>query len=59
MTDERNWQTEDVGAWTLRDLRDEGFAICAFNPDELDGAPASRVEDRMCELGWEIIGDLK
>lgn len=44
---------EDVKA--LRSLRDRGFAVVVWNPEELKGAPPTKVEDRSIELGWEVI----
>lgn len=43
----------------LRQLKKEGYAIVIFNQEELEGAEADRVEDRLIELGWEVINDLK
>ena len=40
---------------TIQTLRDQGYAVVLFNPEELAGAPARKVEDRMCERGWEAI----
>ena len=40
---------------TIESLRDQGYAVVLFNPEELAGAPARKVEDRMCEVGWEAI----
>ena len=40
---------------TIKSLRDQGYAVVLFNPEELVGAPARKVEDRMCERGWETI----
>lgn len=39
-------------------VRAAGFAVVAFTPAELRGADVERVQDRLCELGWEVIGDL-
>ena len=39
----------------IQSLREQGYAVVLFNPEELAGAPARKVEDRMCEGGWEII----
>lgn len=44
---------------TIRELKEEGYAIILFNPEELEGADSDRVEDRLIELGWEVIHDLK
>ena len=40
---------------TIQSLRDQGYAVVLFNPEELAGAPAHKVEDRMCDGGWEAI----
>jgi hypothetical protein len=40
-------------------LRDEGYAIIVWTPEELNGVSSVRVEDRSTELGWEIIDDLR
>ena len=40
---------------TIQNLRDQGYAVVLFSPEELVGAPARKVEDRMCERGWEAI----
>lgn len=40
---------------TIQSLREQGYAITVFNPEELAGAPAHKVENRMCEAGWDII----
>jgi hypothetical protein len=36
-------------------LRDLGYAVVVFNPDELEGVDPSRIEDRMTETGWDAI----
>lgn len=43
----------------LKRLRKEGYAIVVFNPGELAGADPSRVEERLVELGWDVIDALK
>ena len=40
---------------TVSELRAEGHAVVIFNPTELRGANSEQVEDRLIELGWEII----
>jgi hypothetical protein len=40
-------------------LKDMGYAVVLFTPEELEGAEADRVEDRLIELGWDVIYDLK
>ena len=39
----------------IRELRDEGYAICIFTPDELGSADVDTVEEQMCERGWQAI----
>jgi hypothetical protein len=43
----------------LRELSDLGYAIVIITPEELDDASPSKVEDRLIELSWDIINDLK
>lgn len=44
---------------TIQELKNQGYAVVLFNPDELEGAEADRVEDRLIEMGWDVIHDLK
>ena len=44
---------------TIQSLRDQGYAIVLFNPEELAGVSADDVESRMCEMGWEVIDYLR
>lgn len=39
----------------LRQLRKMGYAVVAFTPEELRGANPDHVEDRLVELGWDVI----
>lgn len=39
----------------LRSLRDRGFAVCIFTPEEIGGADKDEVEDAMTEGGWRQI----
>ena len=39
----------------LNKVRDMGFAVTAFAPEELCGADPRKVEDQMVECGWEIV----
>lgn len=55
----KNWNEMDLSTWTIADLRNEGCSIVLFNPNELETAPPTKVEDRLVELGWEVIQDLK
>lgn len=43
----------------LRQLRDKGYAIAIFTPEELSGAPVDDIEDRMVSEGWDAIDMLK
>jgi hypothetical protein len=36
-------------------LRDAGFAVCAFDPEELGDADPEEVERRMFATGWDFI----
>jgi sugar lactone lactonase YvrE len=40
-------------------LRSKGFAVVVFTPEELEGAEHKRVEERLIELGRDVIQDLK
>lgn len=42
----------------LKALRDLGFAVVAFTPEELRGAEPDHVEDRLIEIGWDVIDAL-
>lgn len=42
----------------LRGLRVRGYAVVVFNPEELRGASQEHVEERMIELGWDVIESL-
>jgi hypothetical protein len=44
---------------TIALLRAKGYAVIIWTPEELAGASRNRVEDRLVELGWEVIADLK
>lgn len=44
---------EEIAA--IQSLRDQGYAVVVFNPEELAGVPAHKVENRMCDAGWDII----
>jgi len=39
----------------IADLRARDFAVCVFLPDEMGNANPARVEDLMCEAGWNAI----
>lgn len=40
---------------SIKSMREAGFAIVTFSPDELRGALRERVENRLVELGNEVI----
>ena len=46
--------TDEIRA-ALMLLRDTGFAVCAFDPQELSDVDPDAVESRMCEAGWDLI----
>lgn len=46
--------TDEIMA-ALMLLRDAGFAVCAFDPEELSDVDSDAVESRMCEAGWDLI----
>lgn len=39
----------------LRKLRDNGYAVVLFNPEELGCTDPIDVEDRLIERGWGVI----
>ena len=42
----------------IKKFREAGYALTIFSPEELRGASTSDFEDRMVELGWEVIDSL-
>jgi hypothetical protein len=36
-------------------MRHAGYAVICFTPGELRGSNPDHVEDRLVELGWEVI----
>lgn len=40
---------------TVSDLRDAGYCVVIFTPEELRNARPNKVEDHLVEVGWEII----
>ena len=50
--------TEKQGK-VFAELRNEGYAVIAWTPEELDGVDPRHVAHRLIELGWEVIEDLK
>lgn len=43
----------------IRELREQGYAITIFNPEELQGADPRRVQDQLVTEGWQVIDILK
>jgi hypothetical protein len=43
----------------LNELRDGGYAVVVFSPEELEGAPPVKLQDQLAEYGWDVIEDLK
>ena len=43
----------------VQNLREQGYAVIVWSPEELKGASPKKVEDRSIELGWDVIEDLK
>ncbi len=39
----------------LRELRNEGYAVCVFTPEEMPNSNPEDVESTMCEGGWRQI----
>ncbi len=44
---------------TIKELAAEGYAIILWTPEELNEASPSKVEERLIELGWEVIESLQ
>ena len=42
----------------VRALRDLGCAVVCFVPEELRGADPDHIEDRLVEVGWDVIDAL-
>lgn len=49
----------DTQLEALCELRDQGFSVVVFNPSELEGADPGMVQDRLVELGWDVIEQLR
>lgn len=41
----------------LNQLREAGFALILWSPEELQDTPVNSIEDRSTEFGWGIIED--
>jgi hypothetical protein len=48
----------DEAVRVIRELRDLGYAVCIFTPEELSGAKPHKVEDGLVSSGWDIIDNL-
>ena len=44
---------------SVQELRRRGYSVLIWTPEELEGASPTKVADRLCELGWDVISDLK
>ena len=44
---------------STRQLREEGFAVVIFDPEELNGASPKHVEAALVEYGWDAISALR
>ena len=42
----------------IRELREAGYAVITWTPEEVGNANADKVENRVCELGNEVIEDM-
>lgn len=51
--------THEKAMEAILSLRDAGYVVSVFNPDELQGADPSTVEDMMVQRGWDAIDTLK
>ena len=45
----------DVSKQTIQELRDEGYAVIVWTPEELGNCPRNRLEDLSIERGAEVI----
>lgn len=43
----------------IQQLRTLGYAVIIWTPEEVRNANPVRVEDRLIELGWDVIADLQ
>ena len=44
---------------TVRELREEGYAVIIWTPEEVKNTPIRVLEDLTIERGWEVIEQLK
>ena len=57
--EDKTWQEESKAIEHLRALLGMGYAAVAFTPEELKGVDPDKVQDRLIELGHEVINDLE
>lgn len=43
----------------IHELRDEGYLVCIWTPEELGDCGVEHVENRVIELGNEVIDNLE
>jgi hypothetical protein len=43
----------------IRAIREKGFAVVIITPSELDGVEQDDIEDRLIELSWQVMDDLR
>ncbi len=43
----------------ISELRHLGYAVVVFYPEEVGTANPQKVEDRLVELGWDVISALE
>lgn len=41
----------------LRNMRERGFCVVVFTPEELEGVDPDYVEDKLLEFGWDVINN--
>lgn len=42
----------------LRNMRERGFCVVVFTPEELEGVDPDYVEDKLLEFGWDVINNV-
>ena len=55
---QRNANNTKQAVEYLRQLHKMGYAVVAFTPEELRGANPDHVENRLIELGWDVIDSI-
>ena len=48
-----------VNNMTVKELREEGYAVIIWTPEELGDCSINVLEDLSIERGWEVIEQLK